>query len=219
MNRLLVLHTVPALEAVIEEALAERAPEQCRRHLVRPDLLDLARTNAPAEEQTRAMREALRTFEPAPGDLLLCTCSSIGGLMESTAAQLGWRGLRIDRPMAEAAVARGGRLLVVATLESTVEPTTALLREVAATADRTLTLTTLVCRRAWEWMSAGRREDALAAVAAEVRMAAGGHDAVVLAQASMAEAASLCQGLGVPVLSSPGLGVERALALLRRSGV
>jgi hypothetical protein len=40
-------------------------------------------------------------------------------------------------------------------------------------------------------------------------------DVVVLAQASMAGAAPLCAGLPLPVLSSPSLGLEAALAAYR----
>ena len=53
-----------------------------------------------------------------------------------------------------------------------------------------------------------------AAIAAALAGQRGRGDVIVLAQASMAGAAELCADLGVPILSSPRLGVEAALAAL-----
>ena len=55
--------------------------------------------------------------------------------------------MRVDRPMAAEAVSRGRRIAVVAAIESTVEPTCALLREEAARAGRDIELIVSVCGR------------------------------------------------------------------------
>ena len=54
-----------------------------------------------------------------------------------------------------------------------------------------------------------------ACIAAAVRQALPGPSVIVLAQASMAGAVPLLADAGVPVLSSPRLGVAAAIAALR----
>jgi hypothetical protein len=67
---------------------------------------------------------------------------------------------------------------------------------------------------AWGHFLKQDRESYIGAVAGAVRVAAGTCDVVVLAQASMAPAAQVLDGLGVEVLSSPELGVRGALSQL-----
>jgi Asp/Glu/hydantoin racemase len=117
--------------------------------------------------------------------------------------------LRIDRPMAEAAVAAGGRIAVVATVESTLAPTRSLLLECAAGAP--VEIVDAPCLDAWALFAAGDLEGYARRVAAHCR----GLDAdvIVLAQASMAPAAELLADLATPVLTSPRAVVGRAAAL------
>ena len=74
----------------------------------------------------------------------------------------------------------------------------------------------LVVEDAWRHFMSGDREGYVAAVAEAIRRAPVAADVVVLAQASMAPAADRLQDLGVPVLSSPALGVQAVLDRLRR---
>jgi hypothetical protein len=115
--------------------------------------------------------------------------------------------------MAEAAVAHGGRIAVVAALESTMGPTRALLQETADRRGRSITVIDAPCLGAWAHWESGDIDGYLAAVA--VHLESLGHreslgpaaDVIVLAQASMAPAEKLVR-LAVPVLSSPRLAVE-----------
>jgi hypothetical protein len=50
-------------------------------------------------------------------------------------------------------------------------------------------------------------------VAASVRGVSAGHDCVVLGQASMRVAEPLLRDLGMPVLSSPTLAVDKAIGV------
>ncbi|BBH65883.1 hypothetical protein ACTI_25680 [Actinoplanes sp. OR16] len=124
--------------------------------------------------------------------------------------------VRVDRPMAEAAVALGERIAVVATVASTLEPTMALLRDSAARAGKTVTITSGLCGAAWEFFVAGDFERYCEEIAAYVRGVAGGVDAVVLAQASMTPAAERLRGL--PVLTSPRAAVEKAITMYGQQG-
>ncbi|MET8542567.1 hypothetical protein ABZW03_18200 [Kitasatospora sp. NPDC004799] len=100
---------------------------------------------------------------------------------------------------------------MLAALPGTVRPTTALLEEEAARSGRPVTLTPVVVDGAWDRFEAGDRTGYLAAVATAVDAAAD-TDVVVLAQASMADAASRAT-TAVPVLSSPARGLHAAAHL------
>ncbi|MFD9034836.1 hypothetical protein ACFVZW_27410, partial [Streptomyces sp. NPDC059567] len=145
---------------------------------------------------------------------VLCTCSTIGGVAERSAAELGVPVLRVDRPMAAEAVG-SDRIVVVATVESTLAPTLDLLREESG--DRTSFVTTLVVDGAWERFEAGDRDGYLDTVAAALDRIPADGGVVVLAQASMADAAERTT-TPLSVLSSPRLGLAAAATAVRRHG-
>jgi hypothetical protein len=122
------------------------------------------------------------------------------------------RVLRIDRAMAQRAVAQGGRVLVAACVASTIEPTVKLLHE---SAPETTQIETLLMADLWPRFQSGAREVYWQGIAERLRERAAGFDCIVLAQASMAGAADLLRDLPIPVLSSPRIGLEAALAAYR----
>ncbi|CAM5693879.1 Aspartate/glutamate racemase OS=Streptomyces griseomycini OX=66895 GN=FHS37_006074 PE=4 SV=1 [Streptomyces griseomycini] len=141
---------------------------------------------------------------------MLCTCSTIGGAAEAAAAGAGVPVLRVDRPMAGAAVAAGPRVVVLAALESTVRPTVALLEEEARRAGRTVEVRTVLVEGAWTRFETGDREGYVRRVA-DAADEVTGADVIVLAQASMAPAERL-RTTTVPVLSSPRPGLAAGAA-------
>ncbi len=227
MPHLALLHTGEAHVGAFADLFEEILPEAMLSHLVREDLLLRAQLagKLPPDVATETA-ESLQELAGQGARVLLCTCSTLGPAVEAAAAEIAVPVLRVDRPMAEAAVAAGGRLLVVAALESTLAPTQALLRDAAADLGREVSLEVLSLPEAWEAFESGDRDDYLQQIADAVRSAVGaagtrngtgGFDAVVLAQASMAGAADRLADLGTPVLASPRLAVERAAELYRRS--
>ena len=189
-----------AQAAVLDRAAAKR------QHIVDESLLNDARAAGITPALAGRVRE--RIAEAGPAATVLCTCSTIGGCAEQAGA------LRVDRAMAERAVASGPRIILAATSASTLEPTRRLLEEVAAAAGRPVRIAELLCADAWAWFEAGDQPAYLAAIAAALRANAAAGDVIVLTQASMAGAAALCPDLAVPILSSPRLGLEAALARL-----
>ncbi|MEU3917609.1 aspartate/glutamate racemase family protein [Streptomyces sp. NPDC029004] len=201
---LALLHTSPVHVPVFEGLRDADHPGLGMLHLVREDLLARAREEGP-EAVAPAVADALAQAVEEGASAVLCTCSTIGGVAEACAAGLGVPVLRVDRPMAAAAAA-ADRIVVVASVGSTLEPTLALIREEAA--GRAVDLRRLLVEGAWELFEAGDREgylDAVATAVDGVREA----DVIVLAQASMADAA-LRTTTAVPVLSSPRPGLRAA---------
>jgi hypothetical protein len=185
------------------------------RHEVREDFLSAARA---AEEVTDALgAEIVRAVQALANDgatLIVCTCSTIAAVAETTPIA-GCSVLRIDRPMAEQAVASGRRLLVLAALRSTFLPTTTLLREVAADANRSPLVVEVLCEGAWPLFEAANLAGYIEKIAETIERVATPSDLVVLAQASMAPAIERVRHLGIPVLSSPRSGVEAAISRYR----
>ncbi|MEJ7749535.1 MAG: hypothetical protein WKF56_09540, partial [Candidatus Limnocylindrales bacterium] len=79
----------------------------------------------------------------------------IGDCAEGASLPAGTSVLRVDRAMAEAAVAIGGTIGVVAALESTLAPTEDLLRSVAGHVGAEVTLRRILCTDAWPLFEAG----------------------------------------------------------------
>ncbi|MFC9295652.1 aspartate/glutamate racemase family protein [Streptomyces sp. NPDC057011] len=205
---LVLLHTSPAHVPVFDALRDRHHPGAVLRHLVVPQLLARARAEGP-EAVAPALLEQLAEAGAARVPVLV-TCSTIGATAESLAPQLGVPVLRVDRPMAAAAVAVGPRIAVLATVESTLAPTCELLAEEAGA--RPVSITRHLVAGAWERFEAGDVAGNLALVASAAdAVTEADADVIVLAQASMSGAADLVT-TRVPVLSSPALGLAAALA-------
>jgi Asp/Glu/hydantoin racemase len=159
-----------------------------------------------------AMVESARL---AGADAVLVTCSSIGEAVTTAAGLFDFPVLRVDEAMAEKAISMGKRIGVLATLRTTLEPTTELVRNKAKGSD--VTIVDVLCEGAFDAVMAGdgATHDALVGRALKALMAE--VDVVVLAQASMARVLETLEpsSLTVPVLSSPELGVQRMGDLLK----
>lgn len=210
MKTLVFLHTAGVHVQTFDELLREMSPATQARHVVREDLLALARADG---ADSAALRQAVEIAveDIGAGAVVLCTCSTVGGVAESAGAAAGVPVRRVDRAMAESAVQIGSDIVVAAALESTLAPTEALIIESAARAGVPCRLTRLVVYDAWAFFEQGDFDGYLDRIAEALRSAPV-CDVIVLAQASMAGAAERCADLRVPVLSSPRLGLEAALA-------
>ncbi|MFC9897997.1 hypothetical protein ACFVMC_30270 [Nocardia sp. NPDC127579] len=198
------LHTADQHVSTFRALLAEIAPAVSDRHVVDGSLLDNARAGLPYTEDLRD-----RLDELAEADVIVCTCSTIGGEAERVDPSV----LRVDRALA-AAVVGYARVGVVTALESTRQPTGLLLAEQAAAACVTPTFIDAPCFDSWEHLETGDLSSYHRAIADHVLSITADVDVVMLAQASMAPAIELLGDLSVPVLASPRLGVLGALERL-----
>jgi hypothetical protein len=127
--------------------------------------------------------------------------------------------------MADRAVQLGPRILLVAALASTLEPSTRLINESAAAQSQSVQINHLLLENAWAHFLNGKRDAYLQQIADAVTSAiltnAAEIDVVVLAQASMATVADdlNARGLAKEILASPRLGVAHALAAIRKHAV
>lgn len=197
------LHTADVHVAVFAGLLREIDPSHQAVHLVDQSLLADARRRATVDDDLRIrIGTGLEDLRGRGAVRIVCTCSTIGGDAEEVGRSLGLDVFRVDRPMAEAAVAHGGRIAVVAALESTMGPTRTLLRETADRRGRSVTIIDAPCLETWAHWETGDIAGYVAAVASHLESLGDSADVIVLAQASMAPVEKLVH-LAVPVLSSP----------------
>lgn len=213
-RELLFLHTAAVHVQTFDRLLRQLRPQVRARHVVREDLLAAVEGNGADAPSVRAsVADAVANLEANAGSVVLCTCSTIGGLAEAAAASTAARIIRVDRAMAERAVALGPKIVVAAAIATTLAPTEALVLEAAARAGVSVRIGRLLVENAWPLFVRGDFNAYLERIA-DALMSVDECDVVVLAQASMAGAAELCKQLTMPVLSSPRLGLESALAAM-----
>lgn len=213
-RKLVFLHTAPSNVEPFGALAASLAPDVEVEHIVDASLLNDARAHGITPDLQQRVDARVQSAVDAGADLVLCTCSSIGECAEQSAQQQIRPVLRVDRAMARAAVAQGTRIVVFATLASTLAPTKALILDEARRANKQIEIEEVICDAAWARLEAGDQNGYLDEVAAALQAHAHSGDVLVLAQASMAQAATRAGDLPVPVLTSPSLGMEDALARL-----
>ena len=206
------LHTSPVHIPTFTALLQQVMPGAVADHVVDEDLLRDARAQGPDTPViVNRVQAAVRSAAASGASVVVCTCSTIGAAAEATPSEGHFTAMRIDRAMADAAVQAGPLVLVVAALESTMSPTSALVKDSARRLGLTTHVAELLVPGAWEEFERGHTAKYYRAIELAVRAALPGPTVVVLAQASMAPALSLLQDAGVPVLASPELGVRAAL--------
>ena len=213
------LHTAASHVPTFEGLVREIDPQLDCRHAVEEQLLaDATAAGGVDAALTVRIGATIGRLRADGARVVVCTCSTIGDAAEA-ASRDDAPVLRIDRPMAEAAVRIGPRVAVVAALETALTATAHLLESAARAAGRPLSLQPTVCADAWPLFVAGDRDAYLAAAEAAARAAAAGADVVVLGQVSMAPVVDRLRDLGTPVLAAVPLGVrdavERCRALTR----
>ena len=214
-GELVLVHTVAALADLFDGLRDEIDPGVPVRHVVEAALLTDAIEAGGLTDEIRARTHAALLEASAGARLVLCTCSTVGPGADDAAAEARVPILRVDRPMAEAAVAAGRRITVAATLATTIGPTADLVADAARRAGRQVDISSVVFADARARLVAGDAEAHHRIIADGLHDAAAGADAIVLAQASMTPALAHCADIRVPLLTSPRSGLEAAIARWR----
>lgn len=214
---LALIHTSPTLTPIFGTLCAEQMPETTVFHMVDESLIkDTIKAGEVRKITIRRLLGMVESAAAAGADAVMVTCSTLGPAVTLVQEMFDLPVIRVDEAMAEEAVRTGRRLGVMATLRTTLEPTTALLREKAAKAGRQIDLVECLCDGAFDAVLAGDTATHDRIVGAALLDEMSGVDAVVLAQASMARVVNAMPSglLRMPVLSSPELSVRRARQIL-----
>lgn len=216
-RRIAFIHTVTALIPLVRELCAELVPDADPFNIVDESLLQNTIRAGRLERVTyRRLAAYVMSARDAGAEAIMVTCSSIGPAVEVTRGLVDVPVLRIDEPMADAAVRIGRRIGVAATLSTTLEPTSALLKARAAAAGAEIELVPALAEGSFPAVMAGdtARHDEL--VRTSLRELGARCDVIVLSQASMARVVDTLASAErpVPILSSPRLGIERLAQVL-----
>ena len=142
-------------------------------------------------------------------DVIVCTCSSIGETVEEAGKRLAVPVIRIDEAMARKAVGIGDKIAVMATLQSTVDPTCRLIEKFAKEQGKEVSITKIVMENVMALLMTGNIKEALRILLQEARKVQEQVDVLVLAQASLDSAKGMLENAcTIPVLSSPQLCAE-----------
>ncbi len=205
------IHTSPAAIGPLMQFYGARAPELEITNLLDDGLLRLlasGKTEVARKRLSEMLRSAAETYEP---EIAMITCSSVPREMsDSLARDFSMPVLKIDYPMARAAVRAGRRIGVAATFPPTLAPTSKLLNDAAAEAGVEIEIVQEVEPAAYDALLANDTETHDRLLLDLIgRLQDEGVAAVVLAQVSMARVLPLVEeSARVPVLTSLHTSLE-----------
>lgn len=146
-------------------------------------------------------------------DAILLACSSIGKAADIAREILSIPLYKIDEPMAETAAETGQKILVLGTVNSTLMPTSELIK--SKLNDSSKVVDTLLIPNVFEYYSVDRihHDKEIAQVICTYQNQ---YDVIVLAQASMSGASKLVKDCHANLLSSLPMGLNQLNALLEQ---
>ena len=219
IRRIAFIHTVALLVERFRPRFQTELPEADCFHMLDESVLqDLMRTG-PSPSITRRITSLATLAADAGAELIVFTCSSTSPAIDTARQLVRVPIVKIDDPLYAKAASTPGRVGLVCTTSSTVDPSRELLAAHARDAGREIQAESVLCAAAFDALVKGKRDvhdslvtEAAASLAARV-------DRIVLAQASLAHLAEpLAAQLPVPVLASPELLVQDVVARVRASG-
>ncbi|WP_421939806.1 aspartate/glutamate racemase family protein [Pedobacter sp.] len=213
-----LVHTSATLVPVFQQLCTEYLPNVNVFNIVDDSLIkDVIAKNELTKLTSRRVVNYVGSAELAGADLVLVTCSSIGAAVEASAELTGVPVLRVDQPMADLAVQTGKKIGVIATLPTTLGPTSDLVKRRAALAGKEIELTSRLCEGAFEALMGGNPAKHDEMVAKALIELSAQVDVIVLAQASMSRVVDNLQESEkkVPILASPTLAIKHIADLLK----
>lgn len=219
MPSLALIHTVPGLIAAFQPIVAREMPQWTSFNIADESLLqNTIRDGSLSKRTMQRLSQYVFSAVDAGADAIVVTCSSLGEAVDAIRPLSSVPLFRIDRGMAVAAVERAGRIGVLATLPTTLGPTSRLIGDAAKGANRDCVIVDWLCEGAFDRLMRGDRRGHDDIVIEGFRELAASVDLVVLAQASMTNALSAMEAApAIPVLSSPELGIAHIASQLPRS--
>ncbi len=217
-KKVAVIHTGPVTVDPIKKNFAAFGPELDIVNIVDDSLLkDAMSVGHVTPRIIQRMCWYFGAAEQLGADLVFNACSTVGEASDIAAATIGIPVIKVDEAMAREASRIGERIALIATVPTTVGPSTRLIEKCAKNQGKTVTVKSTLCSSAFELLLKGDKAGHDRSLIDEVTKAAGEADVVVLAQVSMARLLdSIPSTLGAPVLASLALGVKDAVSFLAR---
>jgi aspartate/glutamate racemase len=215
----LIHGVVPAI-APLKAAFGRLAPELKLVNILDEGLItEIDRRGEITPGLVRRLTTLIALAEQAGARVALLTCTAYSPVVDQAQAQSDIPVLKIDELMVREALGRARRIGLIATVPAGLKMQQQLIDQIAAETGREIQLDAVLRPDAFEALTAGRREQHDEIVLGEVAALARRNELVMLAQASMGHLAErIPPDLGVPVLSSPDLAVEKVKEILTADG-
>jgi len=169
-----------------------------------------------SSEIVSTVYQHISSAEKMGSNLILVTCSSISEVVDIVSPLVSVPVIKIDDAMTDEAIKIADTLGVVATIETTLNPTINQLRKKMAIAEKEIKIVPILCSDAYKALindGDPEKHDLLLYKAIEEIIE--NVDAIVLAQASMARLLpKLIKFTNKPILTSPESAVEKVMSLL-----
>jgi Asp/Glu/hydantoin racemase len=215
-KKAVVIHTSPVSLDNIKESFNRQMPHVELVNIIDDSLLAEVMQNG---QVTPSIIRRICTYaleaQAMGADILLNQCSSVSEAVDVARRMLQIPYLKIDEPMAEQAVLTGSRIAVVATVASTVGPSTRLVECVARRLDKTIQLQSHLVDGALDILMKDRdRERHNTLVLNALDSLQNQVDVIILAQGSMHVLRPMLDRFHVPVLTSIDSGISRVREML-----
>ncbi len=216
MPKLAIIHTTAATVEPLKALAHELIPGVVIVNFVDDSILpQLLANGGNVDEVEHRILQYARYAEEIGADILLEACSSVGEVVPQARRVLSIPVVRIDEPMAEAAVRQGSCIGVAATLPTTLKPTTNLIQEKAQLSGRQVEIRPLLIEGAYNKLMSGDTEGHDQALVEGLSALISVCDRVVLAQASMARVLPrLAADVRSRFLTSPRMAMEQVKQVL-----
>ncbi|HKL58559.1 MAG TPA: aspartate/glutamate racemase family protein [Sphaerochaeta sp.] len=216
MKSIVLIHTVKSVYETFEKDLRAATGDIKVYNMLDEFLVadSIERGVFTVENRMRLMHD-LQSAQLTGADLIVVTCSTLTPHVVAARPFFTTPIIAIDDAMCTMAVAKGSKITVLATAESTVSPTLKKLEGEAALQHKEVSLSSLCCPEALVHLKAAHKakhDKLVLDMAREVKDS----DTIVLAQASMAHLQDLIQAqTRIRTLSSPALCIAEVARQLR----
>ena len=216
-KKVVIIHTSNVSVKDLNNLFAELAPEVCVRNIIDDSLLAEVLENGGV---TTAVKKRICAYalqaEVAGADLIFNQCSSVGEAADIAAELVNVPFVKIDEKMAEVACKTAEKIGVIATLQTTLGPTVRLVKRTAEKLNKEIQITEKLCEGAFDLLRSGDIKTHNKMVIKGIKELTKKVDVIVCAQGSMVPLLDELGETPIPVLTSPRLGVERAVEVLKK---
>ena len=211
-KKIAILHTsfvFVQVETLITDLIADLIPEAEVIHFVDSDVLaTVVKEGGISEKSAARMTFMARAAEAAGADIIFSACSSLGPALDVAAKAVLIPVVKIDEAMAIEAAETGTRIGLLASVPTTLGPTSDLIQSKADASRKSITIQRGLAEGAFDVLMSGDRPRHDQMIMEQAMTLAKEVDLIVLSQASMNRLAEpLSAATGLPVLSSPRRGV------------
>lgn len=216
MKQIILLHTVQTMYLRFEKRLRESLKEEVKID----NILDTFFSSNPNEigyfstENLNRLYHTIKSAELANPVCIPVVCSSLSPYVEKLDGLFSVPVLQIDKRLGAEAIARGDKIMVLASAPSAVKATVGLIERAAEQDGRRVDIDSVYDIRAFHGMMSG---DMAAHDQVILEMAQGikGKDVIVFAQGSIEHMQSQVEAItGIPVVTAPQLLIEDIKAIV-----